>query len=573
MSDRIRHPDEQAEGAVDASIQIRLGALAPLIPLEEARASFKSLDARLSEAQRAQISALFERTASATTSALKTIARIGTTDPVAAIVAVFSFKQKLQADGAMASEARRTLFAFIQDQWFLPIQSILEQKEDQSILEMDESDEVIEKTDPAIELFPPDNAFVSAAKNVDKEFSDQALGYTEDTVLLPGASLMGNFDALVEELERKELVPGLAKKLRAFLETISPPLELSATSIDLRKNKRFFGVFDGAGRPQGGRIASRLAAFILAQRAQAWADEPVMMAFPQLRQAVEEVNKIVTEFGRSLQTDQTRRTPEGQWTYYQMATTACVAQLFEQADGTAQALIANAGDSQAYQWNASTSLLFQITKDNMDFLGYDGAGLKGHPKCYRTILAPGDKILLMSDGIEKFLDPTDIAVNIVLARWENKTVSERIIDQTTVVDAFHVHKKPSSMDDKSLVEIAFLPEDSSAQAREEARALVHETAAKDQHIAHAVIAHWRGVPWRESLVHWQLLRFLYPLKSHKNPKFAEIARFADQSTVALARAYILLEHELLSTQKSGMDPEERILIQEIVARAQRVVQG
>jgi hypothetical protein len=281
---------------------------------------------------------------------------------------------------------------------------------------------------------------------------------------------------------------------------------------------------------------------------------------------MEEVHRVIVTIGKRLQELEKRRVSGMSLSYHAMATTACTAYLFEGPGGGERALIVNVGDSEGYHYQAKTGKLMRLTREHDSFLGGGEHHEKLPPDVFEVSLAPGDRLYLMSDGIKKYLTVRDLAVNVVLARWQKQSLPARVIAPEAVIEAFQVHGAPVNMDDKSMVEVACRPDDPALRMQEAALTFAGQklfrerlASASATTVSANIVERWRSIPRQRLVTHWKLLALLYPLKSDSHPQLNLVARYADLGPESLMRAFMLLEsfispsHEPLFSEQAPFD--------------------
>lgn len=156
--------------------------------------------------------------------------------------------------------------------------------------------------------------------------------------------------------------------------------------------RRLFAVADGLGGHPAGDVASRITI-------------DTVTGHPDDEDREEWIRQAVAA-AESATTSAAREDPE----LAGMGTTLVLAVL--DPDGTAW--IGNVGDSRAYRF--ADGRLQQVTADHSDATTFGkgaitrtvGAGQRGAPDVYRLAIAPGERLLLCTDGLSDFVPATTV---------------------------------------------------------------------------------------------------------------------------------------------------------------------
>lgn len=290
------------------------------------------------------------------------------------------------------------------------------------------------------------------------------------------------------------------------------------------------GLFDGVGGASGDRIASHVAAFAFGRWTQPWRGHPLSEVRWRYKEIFFRVHRLLTDLGRELQAGALDPASN----FHRLGTTAILAQLFS-GSGETKALVMGVGDSLSYQYEQQTGLAQGIlpTKARQ----YVGCGMSQLPSSFQTRilpLAPGDKVVLMSDGYEQ-LTSADIAAQQALMQWDGlTTITSRLSSLAFFAEFSQMIRGHVKRDDRSVAELAsplspFLQKTLLAEKKRrvaDAGFLLPTPAQR---------ARWT-LPLETRTVAWRALRSLYPLKKHPSASIASLAGGADASRRDLQEA-------------------------------------
>lgn len=235
-------------------------------------------------------------------------------------------------------------------------------------------------------------------------------GRNEDAYLLPGAT--PSWEALLERLEKDESLPGLAARIREVF-AADPVLSeyLRRQERGISSEARAFGAFDGVAHCYFSTFTAWITSRIVQAHAERWDERLDTAGLPEaMRRSLRHAERILEELKpdlAELENERPQQHSSRARSSETLLTAACFA--YEHPSEPGRFYGITAADSEAYLWNRAAQRLELVSSATPHSVGENAEDGREAFSTFTVDLAPGDRLLLASDGLNKLFGLPELA--------------------------------------------------------------------------------------------------------------------------------------------------------------------
>ncbi len=232
----------------------------------------------------------------------------------------------------------------------------------------------------------------------------------EDAYLLPGAT--PSWETLLERLEKDESLPDLAARIREVF-AADPILSeyLRRQERGTSSEARAFGAFDGVAHCHFSTFTAWITSRVVQAHAERWDERLDTAGLPEaMRRSLRHAERILEELKpdlAELEEKRTRMHSTRVRSSETLLTAACFA--YEHPSEPGRFYGVTSADSEAYLWNRATQRLELVSSATPHSIGENVEDDREAFSTFTVDLAPGDRLLLASDGLNKLFGLQELA--------------------------------------------------------------------------------------------------------------------------------------------------------------------